>query len=86
MNVREIARALGRRGGRVRATRLSVRERQRIAALGGRARRESLQAARRIADNFRYAHASRELRGLSGAVKRLRVFEGRLPGIYPARG
>jgi hypothetical protein len=86
MNVREMARALGRQGGRVRARRLSIEERKRIASLGGRARVASLRAARRIADNFRYVVALRELRGPSAGVKRLRAFEGRLPGIYPARG
>jgi hypothetical protein len=50
--------------------------------MGGRARRESLQAARRIADNFRYLAAVRELRP-APPVKRLRAFRARLPGIYP---
>jgi hypothetical protein len=52
--------------------------------MGGAARRESVQAARRIADNFRYLAAVREL-GPAAPVKRLRVHRGRLPGIYPAR-
>lgn len=85
MNSRDMARALGRQGGRVRAKRLSIDQRKRIASLGGSARLQSLRAARRIADNFRYAAALRELRGPSRAVKRLRTFEGRLPGIYPAK-
>lgn len=84
MNPREIARALGRRGGRMRARRLSVEDRRRIASLGGKARLHSLSAARRIADNLRYAAAFVELRGQSPHVTRLRAFEGRLPGIYPA--
>jgi hypothetical protein len=86
MKAHEMARALGRRGGRARARRLSIEERKRIASLGGRARLDSLRTARRIADNFRYVVALRELRGPSAGVKRLRAFEGRLPGIYPARG
>jgi hypothetical protein len=52
--------------------------------MGGRARRESLQAARRIADNFRYLAAVIELHP-APRVKRLRQFRGRLPGIYPPR-
>jgi hypothetical protein len=84
MNSREIARALGRRGGRTRAKRLSASERERIASLGGRARATSLLAARRIAANLRYAALLRGLRSPTH-VTRLRAFEGPLPGIYPAR-
>ena len=67
----------------MRARRLSSEERKRIASMGGRARLDSLRAARRIADNFKYAVALHELRRPPRAVKRLRAFEGRLPGIYP---
>jgi hypothetical protein len=83
MNLREIATALGRRGGRSRARRLSREDRKRIAAMGGRARLNSLRAARRIADNLRYAAALVDLRGQSPDVTRLRDFKDRLPGIYP---
>jgi hypothetical protein len=83
MNARQIAQALGRRGGLMRARRLSARDRTRIASLGGKARSASLQAARRVAANFRYA-ALLDLRGASTGVTRLDTFEGRLPGIYPA--
>ena len=83
MNARRIAKALGRRGGRMRARRLSDGDRKRIASLGGKARSASLQAARRIAANFRYA-ALLDLRGPSAGVTRLDTFEDRLPGIYPA--
>ena len=85
MNHRQIAKALGRRGGRMRAMRLSARERRRIASLGGRARSTSLQAARRIAANFRYAALLDDLRGRSTHVARRSVFAARLPGIYPSR-
>lgn len=78
-----MAEALGRRGGRARATRLPAAEKTRIASLGGEARRQSLQAARRIADNFRYADAVRDLRGQPTPVTRLRTFAGPLPRIYP---
>jgi len=84
MDSREIARALGRRGGRTRAKRLSASERERIASLGGKARATSLLAARRIAANLRYAALLRDLRRPTD-VKRLRAFEGPLPGIYPSR-
>ena len=84
VNASEMARALGRRGGRARGKRLSATERKRIASLGGKARRESLQAARRIADNFRYAAALGDLRGQPMSVRRLTTFAGPLPGIYPA--
>ena len=84
MNASVMARALGRRGGRARGKRLSLAEKKRIASLGGQARRQSLQAARRIADNFRYAAVLGELRGQPPTVRRLSTFAGPLPGIYPA--
>ena len=84
MNATEMARALGRKGGRARSQRLSVAEKKRIASLGGKARLQSLQAARRIADNFRYAAVVDGLRGQPAAVRRLSAFAGPLPGIYPA--
>jgi hypothetical protein len=83
MNPRDMARALGRRGGRVRAERLSAAHRTRIASLGGTARAISLDVARRIDDNFRYAAAARELRGPSRRKTGKRRVDGRLPGIYP---
>jgi hypothetical protein len=78
-----MARAMGRRGGRARARRLSAARRQQIASLGGRARHRSLLAARRIADNLRYAAAVLELRGERPQILRERTFTGRLPGLYP---
>jgi hypothetical protein len=83
MDASEMARVLGRKGGRARDTRLSVAEKKRIASLGGQARRQSIEAARRIADNFRYAAVLAELRRQPATVERLRVFAGPLPGIYP---
>jgi hypothetical protein len=84
MNSRQIAKVLGRRGGRMRAKRLSASERSRIASLGGKARATSLAAARRIAVNLRYAAVLRDLRGVTEVTRR-GAFEGPLPGIYPAR-
>lgn len=51
--------------------------------MGGNARRQSLQAARRIADNFRYAAALGDLRRRPTRIRRLNTFAGPLPGIYP---
>ena len=85
MNVSQMAKSLGRQGGRARARRLSAAERTRIASLGGKARGESLLAARRIVDNYRYAAVLFDLRGRRTTVTRLRTFAGPLPGIYPAR-
>ena len=69
----------------MRALRLSAGERRRIASPGGKARSTSLQAARRIAANLRYAALLQDLRGQSTEVRRLRAFEGPLPGIYPTK-
>jgi len=85
MNTARMASILGRRGGKARSHRLSTGEKKRIASLGGEARRRSLLAARRIADNFRYAAAIGDLRGRPTAVTRLKAFAGRLPGIDPAQ-
>jgi hypothetical protein len=83
--MQDIARALGQRGGHARARRLSAGARRRIASLGGHARRSSHQAARRVADNFRYAAAAIELRGHTRRVTPLKAFRGPLPGIYAER-
>jgi hypothetical protein len=82
MNTRRMAQALGRRGGRARARNLTSDERRRIAALGGAARRQSLEAARRLAANQTYAAIVRELRP-PPPVHRMKSFNGRLPGHYP---
>lgn len=84
MTVSELAAALGRRGGRARAARLSAERRRAIAAAGAEARRVSLQAARRIAVNLRYAAAVRELAGVRPPVRRVSTCRGPLPGLYPA--
>lgn len=80
MKPREIARLLGSRGGRARAARLSAEDRRRIAAQGGKARRESLKVASRIAETLRYASAVETLHRPT-PVARLSVFSGRLPRI-----
>jgi hypothetical protein len=85
MGLREMARMMGRRGGRARARRLSAERRRHIASLGGYARHRSLLAVRRIADNLRYAAAVLELQGGPPEVLRAKTFGGRLPGLYPDR-
>ena len=84
-NTRAIAKALGRRGGQARARRLSAEERRRIAALGGAARKASLEVARRIADNFAYLTAVQALGGRPRKPARLSTCKGPLPGLYPDR-
>jgi len=85
MTTSELAATLGRRGGRARAARLSPERRRQIAAAGAAARRQSLEAARRIAVNFRYAAAVQQLRGLRAPVRRVSACRAPLPGIYPER-
>ena len=85
MNAHAMAQALGARGGRARAERLSADERRRIASLGGHARRRSILAARRIEENLRFAAAVLELQGGAPAIRRMKACSGPLPGIYPAR-
>ena len=85
MNSRQMAKKLGARGGRARALRLTADRRRSIASLGGAARRESLAAARRIADNFTYLEAVVALQGGRPHVRRVSEVTGRLPGLYPVR-
>jgi len=80
-----MAKKLGARGGRARALRLTADRRRRIASEGGAARRESLAAARRIADNFAYVEAVVTLQGGRPEVLRTSEVAGRLPGLYPRR-
>ena len=62
MTVNKHAKALGKRGGEKRAKRLSSEQKKVIASLGGKARAESLQAAKRIEENFLYLETIQELR------------------------
>ncbi len=81
MGPSDLARMLGQRGGRARAARLTDARKRHIAALGGRARRDSLQAARRISENFRYVAAMDALRGGRPRAKQLAAVAGRLPDV-----
>lgn len=83
--MRDVAKMLGRRGGRSRAKRLSADERRRIAALGGHARHRARQVAQRIEQNLRYAAAVVELQGPLPRVTRMKTFKGPLPGLYSER-
>jgi hypothetical protein len=83
VNTRDMARALGRRGGRARARNLTADARRRIAALGGAARRRSIELAQRHHDNFTYAAIVLELQP-PPRVARMRTFDGPLPGLYPS--
>jgi hypothetical protein len=78
----KMARRLGKRGGMARTRRTSAARRREIASLGGKARRDSLRDAKRIAANFRYLEALLALQGGPPAVTRVKNFRGRLPGIY----
>ncbi len=62
MSLQRYAKALGKRGGKERARRLSAQKRREIASLGAQARFESLQAAKRIEENFRYLETVRQMR------------------------
>jgi hypothetical protein len=76
-----MARALGSKGGKARAKRLAPAEKQRIAALGGRARALSIHAERRIAENFRYVEVIDALQPRPKAISQRR-FAGSLPDIH----
>lgn len=86
MDPSRIAKLLGSRGGQARARRLPAAERRRIAAMGGNARRRSMQVARDLLDNLKYADIVLELQGGPPAVRRMKTFEGPLPGIYRRKG
>ncbi len=62
MDMTQIAKQLGRRGGLVRAKNLPSARRKAIASLGGRARALSHHAVRRVEENFRYLEAIEALR------------------------
>ena len=82
MDIAQVARTLGRRGGQARAARLSADDRRQIAALGGHARRRSLEMARRVAENFRYVDSVIALRGGPKKLIRMKTCAAKLPGLY----
>jgi general stress protein YciG len=62
MNIKDIAKELGRRGGKARAKKLSPARRKEIASKGGRSKSFSRKAIQRIEDNFRYLEIIHGLR------------------------
>jgi hypothetical protein len=67
MELRSIARALGRRGGLARARKLSASRRREIASQGGRSKALSREASRRIRENFEYLKRMDALRKAAAA-------------------
>lgn len=61
MNISNIAKQLGRRGGLKRAANLSPQQRRDISLMGAKARAESYALAKRIETNFRYVEAMLDL-------------------------
>jgi hypothetical protein len=47
--------------------------------------RRSREAERQVVENFRYVAAILELQGGLPPVRRMKIFRGPLPGIYPPR-
>lgn len=80
--VSTIAKKLGRLGGLARAKRLSADQKRIIASRGGKARAESLLAARRIQENFDYLDAVLALQGKNVTIKSVSNYTGPLPGHY----
>jgi hypothetical protein len=81
MQISEMAKALGRRGGLSRARRLSSRRMADIARAGASARGESFRLARAIRTNCDYVRAIRELHPPKPIRSEARC-GGRLPGLY----
>lgn len=83
MELADLARALGRRGGLSRARRLSKQRLEDIARTGAAARGESLRLARAIRTNFDYLRAIHELHP-PPVVRSETSCRRRLPGLYAA--
>lgn len=81
MTPAQLAAALGRRGGRARAARLSPERRRQIAGEGAAARLASLEAARRIAANFHFLELVRAFAPEPPAVRRVSNIRAPLPDL-----
>lgn len=81
-NLSEIAKLLGRQGGKARAKKLTQNQRSSIASKGAQARKESLLLKKRIISNFKFLQAIQELQPRQKTVKRLKTCRHKLPGIY----
>jgi hypothetical protein len=81
MKYSSIAKQLGSRGGKKRAQNLSKERRKEIAAMGAKARAESLLIAQRIRSNFAHLAFINALNP-PPKVKSVSTCNERLPGIY----
>lgn len=81
MNARQIAKALGRKGGLARAKKLSAEQRRKIASKGGMVKALSAKANDRIESNFRFAESLKILRP-PPKVKSVSQIKGPLPTLY----
>lgn len=81
MNISQIAKALGRKGGLARAKKLSAEQRKKIASLGGQVKSLSAKANDRIESNFRFARTMKLLRKVP-KIKSVSRVNHPLPGIY----
>ncbi len=80
MNVSQLAKQLGRRGGLARAKKLSAKRRREIASLGGQVKNLSEKVVQRIEKNFKYLKAVKELRKPPKPKSVSRVYNS-LPGV-----
>jgi general stress protein YciG len=85
MDIGDMAKVLGSRGGRARAVRLSRRRRAEIARRGGRARAASVRLAQAIDSNFEYLRALHALQP-PPRVRSVSACRRRLPGLYASQG
>lgn len=81
MTISALAAALGRRGGLARAANLSADRKAQIAATGAAARRQSLEAARRITANFHFLELVRAFAPEPPKVRRVSHPRGPLPDL-----
>lgn len=81
MNINQIAKALGRKGGLARAKKLSAEQRRKISTRGGQIKAISAKAEQRILDNLLWLETLRELRKVN-PVKSVSRVRNKLPGIY----
>lgn len=81
MNLRKIAKKMGRKGGLARAKRLSAEQRIKIASLGGQVKALSAKAEQRIEKNYIYVKIVKELQKPPKPKSISRISHS-LPGIY----
>jgi len=80
MKLKNIAKKLGRQGGKARSKILSSKEKRRIASQGGRARAQSYRLKKAIEENFRYLKTIHQL-SPSPPIKRVKNPKYPLPDI-----